>query len=319
MKRKLISGLSFIVLLILITVAFSQRQLLKDTYIVRTTDLQPASAEISDQLSLTTQGSFLYEASQPEVQAADVFNASCRNVAREHSIVLGCYTQQRFFVFDVKDERLSGVKQVTAAHELLHAVYERMPQKEKQTVNTLLLSTAESINTKRFKDTLEEYKRTEPDQIENELHSILGTEIEVLPTQLEEHYAQYFSNRKQIVSFAKQYEETFTNLDDEIKQYDSELTSLREQKEQLEGSLKSQQSNIELERARLDSFRSSNPASYNAAVPGYNQKIQAYNQDIAELKILVARYNELVEKRNLLATTQNDLVKQLDSSYQPLE
>jgi hypothetical protein len=318
MKKRVFSVFG-LVLVAFTLLGVTQRQTIKDYYIVQTQPLGNQSSALAQNLSLTPNASFLYKASQPQVQPAEAFNQSCKSVAHEHSIVLGCYSRQRIYIYNVADTRLNGVKEVTAAHELLHAAYERMSQKEKTELNKTLTATADSIDDQRFKDTLAEYRRTEPGQLENELHSILGTEIAVLPTKLEEHYRKYFTNRSQIVSYAKQYEDSFTSLDSKIKQYDQQLADLKAQKELQENSLNQLQTDIESERARLDQLKNSNETEeYNAAVPGYNAKIQTYNSDITTLKQIIQSYNQIVEARNSLASTQNDLVKQLDSSYKSL-
>lgn len=319
MKRKLFSLSALILVVAVAAGIFIQRQYIRDYYVVQTASQQPESTAIAGRLALTGEAEFLYRASQPLVEPAASFNESCKNVSHEHSIVLGCYTRQRIYIFDVDDERLDGVKEVTAAHELLHAVYERLDSSQKVGLNRQLVATADSIEDQRLKDTIAEYKRSDPTQYENELHSILGTEIAVLPTVLEEHYRQYFTDRAKIVGYAKQYEGAFTELEDQIKKYDAELRDLRLQKESLEASLQSRQANLEASRQRLDLLRDSDPAAYNAAVPAYNAEIQAYNQTIARLKTLVEEYNQIVEKRNALAATQNDLAKQLDSNYDRLD
>lgn len=320
MKRRLAAGISTLLVIALLVGALIHRQLIRDFIVVHTTTLDSKSSTLKEKLDLTEKGDFLYKASQPKVQPAGEFNNSCKNVAHEHSIVLGCYTAQQIYIYDVNDERLDGVKEVTAAHELLHAVYERLPREERQSLNMQLTAVADTIENQRFKDTITEYRRTEPGQVENELHSILGTEIEVLPAELEEHYKKYFTNRTQIVSYAKQYEDAFTSLDQEISDYDQQLARLEQQKEQLEDSLANQQRSIEAEQDRLNALRSSDDRSaYNAAVPAYNAQIEDYNNSVAKLKQLVNEYNQIVVKRNALAATQNDLVKQLDSSYDPLD
>ena len=319
MKRRLLSGLGVLVVFSAAAWALLNRQWLRDSYIVRSTTLQPASEALRTDIELTSKGDFIYKASQAAVEEPNEFNQACRGVAREQSIVLGCYTKQRMYMYNVKDQRLNGVKQVTAAHELLHAVYERMPESEQSQVNNLLESTAAAITDQRFKDTMAEYRRTEPGQINNELHSIIGTEIDVIPEQLEQHYQKYLQNRTKIVRYAKQYEQTFTGLDDEIKGYDAALESLEQQKLTLESSLQVQQSSIEAQNRRLEATRASGDINgYNNAVPVYNNQIREYNLAISKLKQIVANYNEIVKKRNTLATTQNDLAKQLDSNYQPL-
>lgn len=319
-KRTFFSVLLLTLTLIAGVAVLKNKQVLKDNYIARTATLQPQSAALLPMLSLTDQGDRYFRASQPEVQGAQQFNESCKSAAREQSIVLGCYTAQRFFVFDVTDPRLNGVKEVTAAHELLHAVYERLSNKEKESLNTELRTVAASIDDPRFNTTLEHYKTAEPGQVENELHSILGTEIEVLPAPLEAHYKKYFKDRAKIVAFAKQYEKTFSDLEAQINDFDQRLAAMKQQKMTLESSLASQQIKIESERARLDVLRNSDEVDqYNGAVPGFNQKIQQYNSDVQALKQLIAQYNTLVEQRNTLAATQNELAQHLDSEYQPIQ
>jgi DNA repair exonuclease SbcCD ATPase subunit len=320
MLRKVFTGFGLIVVLIVLYVLGFHRQYVQDYYVTKTVPLDSNNQLLADELNLTDRGKFLYTASQPKVLSSDQFNAACKSVAHEHSIVLGCYTMQKIYIYDVKDERLSGVKQVTAAHELLHAVYERMSPGEKTTLNKQLIAVAESINDDRFKETLDEYRRTEPGQLENEIHSILGTEIAVLPSALEQHYAQYFNKRSDVVAYAKQYEAAFTELDTQIKQYDLDLASLKEEKESLESSLKVQQDSLTSASARLNKLRAQDdPSEYNSAVPEYNDQVRDYNAGVAALKRIIEDYNAIVEKRNAVSATQNDLSKQLDSRYTPLE
>ena len=316
MKRRLLIIGGFVFFAGILAGVCLNQQLIRDTYIVRTTDVQPAAQAIAGNLDLTSSAQFTYDASQPEVQSSQLFNQSCGGVTREHSRVLGCYTRRRLYIYDVNDPRLTGVKEVTAAHELLHAAYERMSLQERRDVDSLLQTTAASIQDQRFKDTMAEYKRTEPDQVNNELHSIIGTEIGVIPSALESHYAKYFKDRAKIVAYSKQYESTFTELADQIKGYDTQLANLAARKDQLEKSLAGLQSALDNNRSKLQALRTSgDTTAYNAGVPGYNQQIATYNQSVNELKQLVSTYNEIVQKRNALATTQNELVKQLDSNY----
>jgi hypothetical protein len=318
--RRALALISTIVFLSIFGWVLINRQWLHDVFIINSSDLQPQAAALKNNLNLTSSADFMYEASRPEVQPASQFNQSCANVQREQSIVLGCYTKQRFFVFDVDDARLAGVKEVTAAHELLHAAYERMSTKERQKIDKLLLSAANNIQDQRFKDTLAQYQRTEPDQIANELHSILGTEISDLPTELETHYSKYFKNRKAIVAYANQYESTFTSLENQIKQYDEQLIELKNTKEGLESRLQGLKVKIESDQQRLDSLRSSNNvAAYNQAVPEFNANVRLYNSLVTQLKQVVSEYNSIVEQRNTLATTQSDLVKELNSNFQTLK
>lgn len=318
--RKFVSVSILIIVLAVVGFAVLNRQWVRDMYVVQTTDVQPVADSLKQQLSLTDHADFLYQASLPEVLKAGEFNQSCADVQREQSIVLGCYTRQRFFVYDVDDERLSGVKEVTAAHELLHAVYERLSQKEKNEIDVLVLEVAKTINDERFQATLAQYQETEPDQIPNELHSILATEISELPSELELHYSKYFNNRPSLVGYANQYAETFTSLSKQIDDFDSQLQGMKSSITEQEASLEIQNQELESIRLEMQAFRGSGATEeYNGLVPQYNQLVQVYNQDIATLKLNIKDYNDLVEKRNNLASTQNDLAKELNSNYQPLQ
>jgi chromosome segregation ATPase len=320
MKRAFYSLAATGLLLAALSVVVLNRQYLRDYYIVQTTDPDNTVLILGDRLSLTNKADFLYEASLPKLLPANDFNESCGRIAREHSIVLGCYSKQLIYLYDVQDTRLNGVKEVTAAHELLHAVYERLPRKERSRLDTLLAQEETRITDIRIKGTITQYRTSEPKDVLNELHSIFGTEVAQLSPELESHYKKYFTDRQKIVAFSRQYESTFTAIEDQIKAYDSQLSNLRQQIEQLEASLERQQANIDQERRRLDALRSQKEIDeYNSAVPAYNNSIRQYNQGVETLRDTIAEYNNTVAKRNQLAATQNDLVKQLDSKYQKLE
>ncbi len=70
-----------------------------------------------------------------------------------------------------------------------------MSTSERSKIDKIVLDQAKTITDERFNQTLEDYKKTEPGQIANELHSILGTEIADLSPELEQHYSKYFNNR----------------------------------------------------------------------------------------------------------------------------
>ena len=317
--RKFISVSLLIVVLSVVGFGVLNRQWVRDFYVVQTTDVQTLADNLRQNLRLTEQADFLYQASQPEVLQSSDFNKSCAGVQREQSIVLGCYTRQRFFIYDVDDERLSGVKEVTAAHELLHAVYDRLPKDERDRIDGLVLEAAKTVTNERFQATLAQYRESEPDQIPNELHSILATEVSDLPSDLELHYRRYFQDRSIIVGYATQYEETFSSLEEQIDSYDSNLNNLKNSISSYEELLRSKQEELKNVQNEMQQLRDSGQVEeYNSLVPGYNQQIQNYNQIVALLKQSIDEYNKLVEKRNSLATTQNDLAKELNSNYQPL-
>lgn len=318
--KKLLSIIGVLVVAGAASFGVLHQQEIKDRYVAYRAELSPEVQAVRDNLELTAEGDLLYRASQPEILAAEAFNSACHKVSKELTIVLGCYTQQRFYVYDVDDSRLDGIKEVTAAHELLHAAYERLSEKERSTLGLLLEKTAAAINDERFQETLAIYQRAEPAHIRNELHSILGTEIAVLPKELEDHYARYFKNRHKITAYAADYESTFTELEQQISQYDKDLATYEAQKKRLENTLAAQQEELNTMRQDMSQRREAGDLEeYNAQVPQFNQKVQVYNQNIASLQSVIKSYNEVVEERNQLAFAQRELLQHMDSTYKPME
>ena len=296
--------------------AVINRQYVRDWYVVHTTDPQPAAAKLMPQLSLTGTADFLYKASQTNVLGSSQFNSACSSVSREHSIVLGCYTNQRIYVYDVTDPRLSGVQEVTAAHELLHAAYDRMSLAEKNRINKELEQAVSAISDPRLTETLAEYKKTEPGQIDNELHSILGTEYKVLPQGLEQHYSKYFIDRAKIVAFSDTYQKRIKENNAQIRAYDLQRENLKTQISSVEQQIASSESQLNIRQQQLVKLRSSNVSAYNDQVPGFNALVARYNTLVNKATELTKEYNQIVKLRNSLSTDLNDLIKQLDSNYQ---
>lgn len=188
---------------------------------------QPSSevATLADRSSMSDHGRFYLYASQAQIDDRTAFNAHCASLV-EKTTVLGCYAANRIYIYDVRDERLSGVKEVTAAHEMLHAAYQRLSQKEKQRINQLVEQAATGVNDEKLAARLALYDKTEPGERLNELHSILGTEMAQLPEPLEAHYRQYFVDRQKVVALSAAYEAVFTALEQQQRSLVAELNQL---------------------------------------------------------------------------------------------
>src|SRR5206468_584885 len=126
--------------------------------------------------------------------------------------------------------RLSGVEEVTSAHEMLHAAYDRLSTKERNRVDELLQNYYDhQLTDQRIRATIDAYKASEPNDLQNEMHSIFGTEIATLPPELENYYSQYFADRSKVTTLAGEYEQEFTSRKTEIQSYDTQLDGLRAQ------------------------------------------------------------------------------------------
>lgn len=295
-------------------IVYIQRQWIKDVYIVYSTDLNTDTQRLAKNIDLTEDAQFLFEASQTELQDAASFRTSCKGLERQ-GIVLGCYAKQRIYIYDVTDKRLSGVREVTAAHELLHAVYERLPVKERERINQLLLKQAESSSSDQIKDTLELYKDLDKDEYLNELHSIVGTQLSGISKELETYYAKYFMSREKIVKLSDKYQKTFLDYEKQIKAYDTQLKDIKSDIDELQRTIKDLKSELDSSRTQLEKLKQAGEAeAYNQRVPAYNQQVELYNTRIRELRAATKEYNEIVQKRNTVAVAENDLVDKLDGT-----
>lgn len=190
-----------------------------------------AVASHVDRLQLTDHGRFLYYASRPSVSSGEKFSSDCPKDDDEQAFgILGCYlhADKTIVVFDVVDERLDGTEEVVAAHEMLHAAWDRMGDDEKERLSALLdVEYERLINDSRFSERMAFYARNEPGQRANELHSIIGTEVTGISAELEEHYAQYFIDRAVVTDLHSASNAVFVQLQEQADSIVSEMESLR--------------------------------------------------------------------------------------------
>lgn len=316
--RRHISWFLFLVITwgLMALIVFKQQSLI-DWWRLRSYQAPSSIARLATDTTMTDNTRRVFYVNKPQLADKANFAKQCPGNGGEETIVLGCYRtgQHGIFLLDVTDERLSGVEQVTAAHEVLHAIYDRLGREERRRIDKHLLDFYENgLKDERIKTTIDGYKKTEPNELPNEMHSIFATELANLPAPLEEHYKKYFSNRKQIASLASKYQAEFTSRKQAREQYDEQLRVLKQQITNIEADLEARQALIDSRQAELLTLRNNgNVAAYNAGVPAYNALIDAYNRDVQVVRQLVAQYNEIVEKRNAIALEESQLADELDA------
>lgn len=299
-------------LLAVVLVVFFNRVSLYDWYKLRSYVAPAPVAALATETTMNQYGTKLFYVNHPSIEDKATFNSSCRE--DEQTIVLGCYIKARgIHILDVTDDRLDGVEQVTAAHEMLHAAYERLGSSEKSRINKLLQDTYEKMNDSRISSNIESYKAAKAD-VNNELHSILGTEVASLPADLETYYQKYFNDRKKIVAFSTTYESELTGRKEKVAEDDKMLTSLESQIKANNSRLDAQSNDLKAQKNKLDQLKNSeNFADYNAGVPAYNRQVSAYNSLINSTNQLIGQYRALLETRNALVADLQTLSKALDS------
>lgn len=220
-------------------------------------------AQLSDRATLTEEGEKLFYRARPEIdETRNLLVQHCR-VPDEKTIELGCYlSTNKIYLLRINQPDLEPEMVVTAAHETLHAAYSRLDRKERNRLNARLKEVAAQQTRPDLQERLNDYESLEPGEEENELHSILGSEFANLPPDLETHYAQYFSNRAQIVAYSNQFNRNFDGLHKEIVQLESEIKAMR---------------------AQMRFYEQNNMISqYNALVPTINTKINRYNAKVEQ-------------------------------------
>ncbi len=270
----------------------------------------PESVEqLVSNLRLTDKGKFIFGAVNPQIEAATDFNSVCTTAEASISS-LGCYDPgtQLIHIYLVESDELEGEMEATAAHELLHASWDRLSNFDRSRLEPLLLSV---YNSAEYHEMLA--KSTEnytQDELLTELHSQIGERIKDLPPELEKHYAEYFEDQDVVVAYFDAYSSVFNNLiaksEDLAKEIEAGRVALNEQAEQYSNWLDdynqrvqqfntcarspncamsdftSQRGVLVAEGKRIDEAYQ----AYEDARAALNAKIDVYNSSIQHLKML---------------------------------
>ena len=220
-----------LLLVAFLVIAFANRGLIKDHFVAATFDASPEVETLTDNLNLTPAGERVFLASEPAIGGSEHFTAWCSGVVRsEESHVLGCFKRDNIFLFNVTDPRLDGIVEVTAAHELLHAVFARMSPREQQKLAKELRDEYDRLvtDTPELAERMAVYESLSPTAYANELFAVLGTEEAPLNEHLEARYADWFNEREDIVSIHEQVFSVFVDLRARAAELSAELTSLKD-------------------------------------------------------------------------------------------
>lgn len=301
---------------ILVVVGWLNADAIEDWYKLRGYTPSASVVSLASQSAMSDYGRHIFYINRPQL-VSDINTFHSRCVDSEQTIVLGCYHQGEngIDVYNVQDSRLAGIQQVTAAHEMLHGVYERLSSKDRQSINKLLQDYYDNqLKDQRVIDTIEIYKKTEPNDLLNEMHSIFATEIASLPAPLEAYYKKYFTNRTTVTNLAQSYQAEFANRINQISDYDKRLAELKIQISAQEVALADQLNQINASRDQLDRLRESDQISeYNAAVPGFNRSVNSYNSGVKKLKTDITSYNDLIATRNTVTGELKTLSSAIDT------
>ncbi len=296
-------------------------QQVADAVLARTFEPTARVSSINQRLKLTTEGTNLLYASRTSIEDSDSFNQSCQSGERTAAI-LGCYYKREIYLFNIKNPVLDGAIEVTAAHEVLHAAYERLNFFERMRIDQLIKN--EYGNLKKDPVIAEEmayYQKAEPGAEINELHSIIGTTVASVSPELESYYKRYFADRSHIVALNTAYNAVFMDLTKRAEQLQEEIT-------QQEVGLKVELAQYDIDRAQIEidiqafndrasSQGFSSQSSFNTARSALTARAAAMNERRASINAAVENYNSKIAELTSLSVQVNEINKSLNGVAAP--
>ncbi len=315
----LVVGVGFVALAIAV---FMQRDFIADS--IRAYQFTPdaAVASMPAETGMSERGKLLFMASHPKLDDTQQFNTVCENTEK-NSMVLGCYFDRTIYLYNVDNKEIAGIEEVTAAHEMLHAAYDRLSASERAAISEPLLAKAEELKSvDEFQARMKAYESLSAEDQLNELHSILATEVRDLPDELESYYAKYFTDRSKTVALYEQYADVFRQLQNETEQLAKSLDALAveintrgEAYTQATQQLARDISGFN-QRAQSGEFNSE--YEFNAERGALVMRSQQLDIEYRSLQGMIASYDSQKRRYDAVATHLHELTNSLDSSLAPV-
>lgn len=301
---------------------FFNRQWAIDQLTVWQYDPSGAVATLATRSGMNSNGKFIFYASQPSIDTAQTFNQACGSTHEVNTAILGCYVDHRIYVYNVTNQQLDGIKSVTAAHEMLHAAYERMSGSERAQVNKLVEAEYDKLKSnKDFAERMSFYAKTEPGQRDNELHSILGTEVADLSPALEQHYKQYFTDRQKVVALYENYSSVFTKLQTESQQIVAQMNNLSAS---INSRVQRYNADVAQLTADIQSFNDraknggfSSQAQFNSERSALVARTTALDDERQGINSDIQKYNQLRSELAQISSQSEELNQSINSSLSP--
>jgi chromosome segregation ATPase len=197
---------------------------------------------------------------------------------------------------------------------MLHIAYQNLAPKERNRVDAMIEAAYASSDDPRLKQLVSFYSQAEPDQRDNELHSLLGTEVGTLSPELERYYARYFADRQQVVKAFQSYDFVFTVLKNQYDELNGQLTAMKGQLDDLRSRQQAAASQAASLGNQIDALRAQDRIEEsNTLVPPQNAAADEANNLRDQYNALVDHYNDVVRQINAVAQRARDIFNQLSS------
>lgn len=247
--------------------------------------VSPDISALADAGGLNRNGLLYLARTHPLIQQNSDFKIACPSSDTRY-IEQGCYYPSRSQIYlRTMPSDLHSVETVTAAHEMLHAVYHGLSSNERSRIDTLL----EANYTANFDSDLDKrmvsYSVSEPGARDAELHSILGTEMPVLSPELEQYYSKFFTDRQAVVTANRSVTSLFSSYQSQLTSLNTKITNEKQEAENLYS--------WHIYYGRLGDEYNWNLyySRYRNAFTGIRSDISAYNAQIDSYDLLIAEFN----------------------------
>jgi len=235
--------------------------------------------ELTNSSGMDFMGKYILKTSNPKLTTMDEVSTVC-NSQSEKVFTYGCNVTDdsgsKIYVSTISISELKGIEASAVAHEMLHTVYARMSDVERNSINKAIdeaYSAAQNSSDEHFKQAIEPYKNDEAVSFHNELHSILVIYKGDLGPILEKHYSKYFKDRQKLV-------DAYAKSDQFIIDFQTNLGNWEKGLAKWEDSLNDFVSTLNQQGSLLDAYDyRGNIYAYNNLVPVYNKNLDAYKKN----------------------------------------
>ena len=270
-------------------------------------------AEVMNNVGFTSKASLIVRSVRPSFEQSDDFNNLCPS-DNEDTSTLGCYSsyENRIYIYDIEDGELDGVKESVLAHEVLHAIYDRIGITKIDKINQAIDSYY-----KEHEDLFGDYmKNYSEDMYYTELHSIIGQRVHYadLSPVLQEHYSQYFTDYDKMVGFYDQYHSKLDAIDKEIATASAEIDNMHND---IESRLATYEAELEQFNRDVNYHNSQANRGYwsQSRFDSLIQRQEKLEKDEKKLNEAIELYNNKVRSYNELLDSRSHLYGLLDSKY----
>ena len=265
--------------------------------------------------AMTGRARTYFYGAMPVVETGSAFLGDCPSSDSANVQILGCYRDGRIYVLSVTRPDLAQVVTVTAAHEMLHAVYEALSDDAQAKVDAMTGAFYASTTDARLQRIVAQYDARAPENRANELHSLIPTQVATLTPDLDAYYAPYFRDRGPVVADYQQYVTLFDSLFGQYDALKGQIDDLRARITDLRNQSDGAAAEANRLGGQIDALRAQGRfAEANALVPPQNDAVRRAQGLNSTANGLIGDYNALVDQLNAVAAQLGGL----ESALRPL-